>query len=769
MGGSMSQSGFAFGRYQIKGHVGAGGMATVYRAYDPQFERDVAIKILPQQLMNNVEFRKRFQREARIIASLEHAAIVPVYDFGEEQGQPYFVMRLMTGGTLTQQLQRGALPLQTTLSIIRRICGALDKAHKAGIVHRDLKPANILFDSEGQAYLADFGIARLTQGTQTVSQLGTPHYMTPEQAKSEPLDARTDVYQMGVILFEMLSGRRPFDGGNSTAIVYQHVHQPPPRLSQFVPSLPASVETVVSRAIAKEPRRRFTTAGSLAISFQQALENTKRPAALPKSRLPLAIAGVICITMLIGLFAFPRRGTTLSNSISVQTTEQSPTTTAINPKTTTVAPTQVGSTSKAAPSENTSGQNSTLAEASPTSTINASITALELIPTATHALISQASETDCGLKVGNLGQATTNARLWSVPDVGLGQQIDLLDEGTALELVDGPEFGRIRQDMNIDGWWWLTQTPTGAQGWLWEERISGCESPATAGSTSLNTVPIGLPQPTNSTPTGQIVYTCFIEGHDDICILDLYDRTPRRLTTFTGSDWYASLSPSGNDIVYSSRQQGGHALYSMSSWGGSSTQLATAPQGAYAPVYSPDGRQIAYTHAEDGNQNVWLMNADGSNKRALTNHIGNNLDPVWSPDGTMILYASDRNNAERVYSHYTINTDGSNDQLIPDGLLAGGRADWSPDGNWYATYAHDGSANNYRQIFLVSIDGQQIYKLTTIGESLAPAFSPDGNWITFMSYRGGAKAEIYIMQLDGSQQMRITENNFPDYQPRWGP
>jgi len=194
--------------------LGRGGMATVYHAYDPSFERDVAIKVLPAAFLHDPQFRTRFEREAKMIALLEHPAIVPVYDFGEQDEQPYIVMRYMAGGSLADHLMKGAVPLDETARIIARLAPALDAAHARGIIHRDLKPGNVLFDQYGNAFLSDFGIARLTQSAATTitgeAIVGTPAYMSPEQVQgTKAIDGRADIYAMGVLIYQMLTGQAP--------------------------------------------------------------------------------------------------------------------------------------------------------------------------------------------------------------------------------------------------------------------------------------------------------------------------------------------------------------------------------------------------------------------------------------------------------------------------------------------------------------------------------------------------------------------------------
>ena len=187
------------GRYVIKELLGRGGMATVYLAYDELFEREVAIKLLPREMLHDPQFRVRFDREAKTIAMLEHSAIVPVYDFGEDDGQPFFVMRYMSGGSLSDRIKKGPISLQESAKMMERLSHALDDAHSKGIIHRDLKPGNILFDKRGDAYVSDFGIAKLSDSGSTVTGntiIGTPAYMSPEQAQGETIDSRADIYAL---------------------------------------------------------------------------------------------------------------------------------------------------------------------------------------------------------------------------------------------------------------------------------------------------------------------------------------------------------------------------------------------------------------------------------------------------------------------------------------------------------------------------------------------------------------------------------------------
>lgn len=251
------------GRYVVQAEIGRGGMAVVYHAYDPHFDRAVAIKVLSRELLIAPTFRARFQREAKTIAALEHAAIVPVYDYGEEDGQPYLVMRFMTGGSLEERLSQGPCSLDKVTNIFYRLAPALDYAHSKGIVHRDMKPSNILFDQHGDPHISDFGIVKLTEATTTLTAgaiVGTPAYMSPEQGRGEKdIDGRADIYSMGAILFQMVSGKLPYEATTPTGQIIRHINDPIPNILETSPDVPPGLQRVIERSMAKKKGDRYGT------------------------------------------------------------------------------------------------------------------------------------------------------------------------------------------------------------------------------------------------------------------------------------------------------------------------------------------------------------------------------------------------------------------------------------------------------------------------------------------------------------------------------
>ena len=262
------------GRYEIKSLIGQGGMSAVYLGYDPRSLREVAIKVLPPYYIHAERFRDRFEREAVMIALLEHPAIVPVYDMGEDDGQPYIVMRYMSGGSLAEKLKDGPIPLRECMEMYLRLAPALDTAHARGVIHRDVKPDNLLFDKYNNVFLSDFGLARLreTIGFTNISDgsiMGTPAYMSPEQIQGDrEIDGRSDIYSLGAVLYQMLCGSVPFSGTTAASVMMMHLLNPVPQIHDQNKSLPMGIQAVLDIAMAKNPKDRYQSATDFAKAIQ---------------------------------------------------------------------------------------------------------------------------------------------------------------------------------------------------------------------------------------------------------------------------------------------------------------------------------------------------------------------------------------------------------------------------------------------------------------------------------------------------------------------
>jgi hypothetical protein len=268
-------------------------MATVFKAYHAGLDRYVAIKVLHPAFKEDANFLARFQREARVVAKLEHPNIVPVYDFAEHNGAPYLVMKFIEGETLKARLQRERLSLRETLGVLEAVGGGLDYAHKQGILHRDIKSSNIMLAAEGGIYLADFGLARIASAGESTlsmdSMVGTPHYMSPEQARGvKDLDAGTDIYSLGVVLYELVVGRLPYSADTPFAIIHDHIFTPLPMPRSVNVNVPEPVERVLLKALAKERADRFQDVATFVNAFRLAVSGVDSgvvalPAGLPVS------------------------------------------------------------------------------------------------------------------------------------------------------------------------------------------------------------------------------------------------------------------------------------------------------------------------------------------------------------------------------------------------------------------------------------------------------------------------------------------------------
>ncbi len=261
-------TGKAWGRFQIIEERGRGGMAVVYKAYDSILQRTVALKVLLPLLAANEEFTRRFRREAITAANLRHPNVVVIYDVGSHENFQYIVMEYLEGLTLQQEIQqRGALPMSRVMSILRQLAGALDYAHQQGLVHRDVKPANVIIGAQDQATLTDFGLVKAAGGRRITGEgaaIGTLKYMSPEQAAGKEADSRSDLYSLGVVIYEMLVGETPFTGTTPYQTLHNLMYKPPPPLSERNPRISPAVERVVLRALSKDPRQRFGAAGEFA-------------------------------------------------------------------------------------------------------------------------------------------------------------------------------------------------------------------------------------------------------------------------------------------------------------------------------------------------------------------------------------------------------------------------------------------------------------------------------------------------------------------------
>jgi|GEM_PF-307051 len=308
-------SGTKVAHYRIVGKIGAGGMGEVYLAEDTKLDRNVALKFLPVHLAQNEDFRKRFTREAQAAAKLDHPNIVPVYEVGEFQGRPYFAMAHIEGKPLKDIIDEGKLTVSEAVELTKQICAGLQKAHDTGVVHRDIKPGNIIIDNDGRPRIVDFGLATVAGDdklTKTGSTLGTVGYMSPEQVEGKEADHRSDLFSVGVILYEIIAGRRPFEGNNDAAVVRAITSADPEPIARFKSGTTGELQQIVDRSLVKDPGMRYQSAAGMLADLRR-LEFASTP--VKKSRLGVWIA-LAAVILVAGFFAVTQFAPSSSSSTS---------------------------------------------------------------------------------------------------------------------------------------------------------------------------------------------------------------------------------------------------------------------------------------------------------------------------------------------------------------------------------------------------------------------------------------------------------------------
>ena len=717
------------GRYQLENLMGRGGMATVYRAYDPKFERYVALKMLYEHSpLDDETSRQKFAQEARLIASLEHHSIVPVYDYGEHEGRPYLVMRLMTGGTLNDRLKHGALPLEMIGRIMDRICSALDKAHVNHVVHRDIKPGNILFDDDGMPYLADFGIARLVDGTQTTTLLGSPHYMAPEQAQGFPLSSRTDVYQMGVVLFRMLTGRTPFSADSTEAVLYQHVHMDVPLLREVAPQLPPRLDGVLGFALAKRPEERYQRAGELAASYTHA------------AGLSTEYSGYISSTQGDMTDQLPP---TVYPPVEATAVQDSPDYDyEIAFAETSLADDAIDSYKQEAAAElYDEYDDDYVAEA-------AAMPEPEPVPAEKPQLRWGLI---IGLVIGGLGLLACGAGLW---------QFDTI---LAMILPEPPEPVTITVPTRV-----VTPEP----GETGVETAVETEEPLL-----VPTVTLASDTPANGEPViartaaelqslgggrGQIAYVAERNGNFDIYVMN-EDGSETRLTTHFDDDFRPVWSPDGSQIAYHSLRDTWE-IFTIRPDGTGEFNVSRHPADDSFPQWSPDSTQLAFHSNRNQKFDIFVVNADGTDLRQLTNTDEDDFGPMWSPDGSEIVFHR-RISGQRQIA--LMNADGSNVRIVTSVAGEAVFPQWSPDGTRIAFYSDKDDGWN---LYTMNPDGSDMRRITVDDSpDYYVTWSENGEWLIYHSYISNDNRDLFMTDVNGLQTIRLTDTTEQERMPNWRP
>lgn len=717
--------------YEIIDRIGQGGMATVYRALQTSMNRSVAIKILPKHLMRDDSYLMRFQREADIISRLEHRNIIPVYDYGNDDGLLYLVMRYMPAGSIDDRIRQGALSSAEILNIIQQIAPALDYAHARGVLHRDLKPSNILLDDDGGAYLTDFGIARIFDGQKedtitTQGIVGTPSYMSPEQAQGHVLDGRSDIYSLGISLFEMATGRRPFENDTPYSIAVMQVTAQPPNPRHINPEIPPAVEEVIMKAIKKKPKNRFQTAIELAQALETAIQH-------PDSRIetnePRAVS--LDVTQPSGVlsegdFTIPNPAT-----ITPHTPHPKPLSYPNHP-----ARQRPASAPQSRPVRRKQGYNASFwLSIGVGGMIGCALLMLLIVVMGMWAndfLKRDRAQTTIHTAIPSLDPIAEAARA----TMGGNAALLGLDSGT-------PIFSPV------------TPIPT--------------RTIPTASVVITPQQPVALPNDFDPDLSQLIYFSNTASETHDLWLINLRTGNQTPLTQKQGNNIYPMLSPDGKRIAFNSDRNGLMEIFIMDIASRETISLIASQHSQFSPSWSPDGRYVVFgfNSRDDGTLDLVRVTSDGSGKIEMIYSDGKrNSHPRYSPDGRYLVFSSGSPTAIMDWQIKVFDfSDGSVQQVSRSDDVYSAYPIFAPDGAiLYVTDGDDGQREIIRATGENYQDKQTLY--ASEGRVWGMNYTPDGQYIVFHEAHI-FDPQIMLMRADGTDVMQL--DGLKGYYPIWIP
>jgi Tol biopolymer transport system component len=807
--------GTRLGPYEIVAPLGAGGMGEVYRARDPRLNRDVAIKVLPAAFAADADRMRRFTQEARAAGSLQHPNIVTVFDVGGAPGEAgsgdvaYVVQELVPGGTLRDRMTRGSLPLREALRITSAIAAGLAAAHEKGIVHRDLKPENVAIADEGRPQVLDFGLARVTtpvtesatgsaMETSAGLVIGTVGYMAPEQVRGEAADARSDLFALGTMLHEMLSGSRPFSRGSAVETLHAILTEEPPPLPA---SVPAPVARVVSRCLEKDPRLRFQSARDLSftldlVSGEGVRTGEEAPGAGVAARARktpawavatvAAVAGAIATILVTGLlWERPQaEGSIRVSTLSQGNRDSEP---SVSPDGRLVAFTAVRQ----------NGQG------------------IWLMDLVTRNEVKLTNGADITPRFTADGGSVTFTRtvagvqsLWRVPVIGGSPRLVLENAADGASSPDGTQIAYMSGTTDSSGvraQLMVARTDGTGSRELWSEASVALGTPAwspdgkrialfrggnqnTASAVVIVDVASGKaryhPSPHGAilsnpcwdgTGTGILV----AEGEGVVAVQRGASGHLYRLDTQTGKyralgwlgDYPAVLDllPDGRLVTSSflARQNLREVAINARSLVDART-LTSGMAIDRQPVYSPDGRWIMFSSSRGGTLDLWEVSVESGEMHRLTDDPADDWDPAYSRDGQSVFWSSNRSGAFEIWA---ARRDGSSPRQVSHDSLDAENPSPSPDARW-ALYSSASPAKS--GLWRVPLDGGQEERVLRNG-TLIPDLSPDGRYVSLILDVGTLASKLSVLDLETRRTLpapvvlRVSPGTVQTGRSRWLP
>lgn len=745
------------GSYEILALLGDGGSGPVYHGLHVQLARPAAIKVLRADLAEDPSVVRRFQREARIAAQLHHPNIVEIYDTGERDGFYYIARGLVDGPTLRQILDERRPATGEAVRIARQIADALDHAHERGVIHRDLHPGGIVIDRRGQVTVIDFGIAGAIEDLIPVSGdsatmsswFETPAYVAPEQATGQPAVPASDLYALGAIVYEMLTGEPPFSGTEPEELLATLLRETPPLPSERNPALPSAIDDVIMQALAKSPTDRYSTAAAFIGDLTGVLgtgELLRGRMGIPPIVLAPAMAETAANEAAATALATPggapepivierivyrsRRhepavwygvGTTLlaiALLLNLFWNDDNNARADIEPSATVTETSQAGVVD---PTATTAPATATTAGATATMTLEPTEAATEQpSPTATEAPAETPSPT-----------ATATPPPPPPPSLASGGELIL--------------FSTIREGVPAGV---LVTYPDGV-----EQTPVFADDPGFSNASEFAVSPDGSRLAFSATPDG---------GDDrEIYVLAIAGDELQQLTDSPGDDTMPRWSPDNSRIAFISNRDLNSEIYVMNADGTDPRNLTVDAGGDYSHAWSPDGAEIAFGSNRTGDNEVFVVNADGTDLRNLSNNPEADWGPAWSPDGGQIAFGSNRDGNDDIF---IMEAGGANPRNLTNDPAADNGAVWSPDGAWIAFVSDRADSSD---IFIMTPDGGDVRPIgQTIEQESSPTWSPDSSAIAYTITIEG-NSDILIATLGDAPPQRLTDDPGVDAAPLW--